>query len=177
MPGFVAPDARYQRSFLAAAAELLAEGRGGDDDTSAEGELLRDPPWRGAGGFEEFVRRLRAAATPGAPMRPGFVPDTTLWWVEGDEYLGRLSVRHALNDWLHDYGGHIGYIVRPSARRQGHATAMLRAGLPVAHALGIDPALLTCDLDNLASRRIIERAGGVLEDRRGDKLRFWMPTS
>lgn len=45
---------------------------------------------------------------------------------------------------------------------------MLHAALPVAHRLGIDPALVTCDLDNIASQRVIERNGGVLEDQRGD---------
>ncbi len=53
---------------------------------------------------------------------------------------------------------------------------MLVAALPVARGLGIDQALVTCDHDNLPSRRVIEKAGGVLEDRRGVKLRFWVPT-
>ena len=47
---------------------------------------------------------------------------------------------------------------------------MLAAVLPEAHARGIDPALLTCDADNVASRRVIEANGGVLEDQRGHKL-------
>jgi predicted acetyltransferase len=54
---------------------------------------------------------------------------------------------------------------------------MLAAVLPEADALGIDPALITCDIDNLASRRVIEANGGELEDQRGGKLRFWIPTS
>jgi predicted acetyltransferase len=74
-------------------------------------------------------------------------------------------------------GGHIGYDIRPSARRRGHATAMLAAALPVARSLGIGPALLTCDEDNTASRRVIEANGGVVEDKRGGKLRYWIPTS
>jgi len=78
---------------------------------------------------------------------------------------------------LRKVGGHIGYDIRPSARRHGHATAMLRAALAVAHRLNINPALLTCDTDNLGSRKVIERNGGVLEDQLGDKLRFWVPTS
>ena len=53
---------------------------------------------------------------------------------------------------------------------------MLAATLPLCHDLGIDPALVTCDTDNLASRRVIERCGGVLEDERQGKLRFWVPT-
>jgi len=48
-----------------------------------------------------------------------------LWWVDGSELLGRLSIRHELTDALRELGGHIGYVVRPSACRQGHANAML----------------------------------------------------
>jgi predicted acetyltransferase len=54
---------------------------------------------------------------------------------------------------------------------------MLAAALPVARSLGIDPALLTCDADNIASRKVIEANGGMLEDSRHGKLRYWVPTS
>jgi predicted acetyltransferase len=96
--------------------------------------------------------------------------------VEGDEFLGRTSIRHRLTPALLEIGGHVGYDVRPSARRRGHATAMLQAALVVARDLGIDPALVTCDVDNVGSRTVIERNGGVLEDQRSGKLRFWVPT-
>ncbi|RRR98574.1 GNAT family N-acetyltransferase [Glycomyces terrestris] len=107
----------------------------------------------------------------------GFVPVTTLWWAEGDTYLGRISIRHRLNEHLARIGGHIGYDVRPSARRRGHSTAMLAAALPHAAALGIDRALVTCDASNTASRKVIERNGGVLEDQRGTTLRYLVPTA
>ena len=70
----------------------------------------------------------------------------------------------------------IGYAVRPTARRRGHDTAMLRAGLAVAHDLGIASALITRDVDNIGSRRVIENNGGILEDQHGAKLRDWVPT-
>jgi predicted acetyltransferase len=54
---------------------------------------------------------------------------------------------------------------------------MLAAALPLARALGIDPALVTCDESNEGSRRVIEANGGRLEDKRGSELRFWVPTS
>jgi predicted acetyltransferase len=54
---------------------------------------------------------------------------------------------------------------------------MLRDALPIANRLGIDPALITCDTSNVASRKVIEANGGILEDQRGDKLRFWVATS
>jgi predicted acetyltransferase len=78
---------------------------------------------------------------------------------------------------LLDYGGHIGYDIRPSARRRGHATAMLAEALPVAAKLGIDRVLVTCDDDNVGSRKVIEANGGVFEDQRREKLRYWVPTS
>lgn len=104
------------------------------------------------------------------------MPCTTLWYVDGQTYVGRLAIRHRLTPRLLEAGGHIGFDVRPSARRRGHATAMLRSALPVALELGIDSALLTCDIDNVASRRVIEANGGELEDERRGRLRFWVPT-
>jgi GNAT superfamily N-acetyltransferase len=57
----------------------------------------------------------------------------------GEEFLGRIAVKHRLTDRLREVGGHIGYDVRPTARRRGHATAVLAAALLLAHDLGIEP--------------------------------------
>ncbi len=54
---------------------------------------------------------------------------------------------------------------------------MLREALPWCREIGIDPVLVTCDTDNVASRRVIENAGGLFEDKRDDKLRYWIPSS
>ncbi len=184
MAGLVVPDPRYQRSFLAAVEEvcgahederyagLTVIGQIGDfPGESFTAEELKD-----ADTFSAYTRRLRTLADHSAWLPDGIVPATYLWWVDGEEYLGRLSIRHSLTPWLRDFGGHIGYVVRPSARGRGHAQAMLAASLPVAHDLGIDLALLTCDDTNPASRRVIEAAGGVFEDQREDKLRYWIRT-
>jgi GNAT superfamily N-acetyltransferase len=88
-----------------------------------------------------------------SPRPGGSVPQTTLWWVNGEEFLGRISIRQRLTAGLREIGGHIGYDIRPSARGRGHATAMLAAALPVVRSLGVDWALLTCDEDNIASAR------------------------
>jgi predicted acetyltransferase len=127
--------------------------------------------------FARYVAMLLADERPDAPRPPGFVPGTNRWWVDGDTYLGRVSIRHLLTDHLRRFGGHIGYWIRPSARGQGHGSAAFWASFPVAVALGIDPALVTCDEDNLASRRIIERAGGVFENQIGVKRRYWVATA
>jgi predicted acetyltransferase len=168
-----------RESYVAAMAEFQAEGRGEPDDQTMIGAEIREygPTWHTPEGFARYVRDLRAEAEEDTPRPAGIVPATTLWWVEGAEYLGRLAIRHRLTPKLRDVGGHIGYDVRPSARRRGHATAMLRAALPVAARLGIDRALITCDVDNVGSRKVIEACGGEFEDQRGVKLRFWVPTS
>ena len=132
--------------------------------------------WATTASFAGYVEQLQAQSLPDSPRPAGRVPCTTLWYVEGPVYLGRLAIRHRLTPALLETGGHIGYDVRPSARRRGHATAMLRSALPVARGLGIDPALVTCDTGNVASRRVIEANGGVLEDERKGKLRFWVST-
>ena len=89
--------------------------------------------------------------------------------------IGFLAVRHRLNDWLLQEGGHIGYSVRPSRRGVGHASRALHLGLGHAAGLGLDRVLLTCEEDNVASRRTIVSAGGVYEDTRNGKQRFWIP--
>ncbi|MFC4912446.1 GNAT family N-acetyltransferase [Actinomadura gamaensis] len=159
--------------------EIRAEGRGAPDDDTSLGRELRayTGQWDDPEPFSRYVEYVRSLALDETPRPPAHVPTTVLWWVDGDEFLGRLTIRHRLTQWLLDVGGHIGYDVRPTARRRGHATAMLRAALPVARDLGIDPALVTCDADNTPSRLVIERNGGVLEDRRGIKLRYWVPCS
>jgi predicted acetyltransferase len=179
MADLAAPTSRVRVSFLAAMEEFQAEGRGTAGDNSMVGGEIRDygRGWADPALFEEYTRLLRDQAQEDAPRPAGFVPSTTLWWVEDGEYLGRIAIRHRLTEHLLQHGGHIGYDVRPSARRRGHATAMLARSLPVAAALGIDPVLITCDEDNIGSRKVIEANGGQFDDQRGGKLRFWVPAS
>jgi predicted acetyltransferase len=178
VPELIVPSVVVAGSFVIAMQEFQAEGRGGPDDDSTTGAEIREWQWRWAtpDGFAEYVAALRAQSEQETPRPAGRVPSTTWWWVDGPDYLGRIALRHQLTDQLRETGGHIGYDVRPTARRQGHATAMLRAVLPHVNGMGIDPVLITCDVDNIASRRVIEANGGVLEDERSGKLRFWVPT-
>jgi predicted acetyltransferase len=173
-----APTVAVAGSFLAAMTEFAAEGRGGPDDDTMIGAEIRgwQRRWDTPEGFAAYVAALRAESEEETPRPAGWVPSTTWWWVDGPGYLGRIALRHRLTPRLLERGGHIGYDVRPTARRQGHATAMLRAVLPRAHALGIDPALVTCAVGNVASRKVIQANGGVLDDERDGKLRFWVPT-
>jgi predicted acetyltransferase len=174
MAELIRPDTRLKASFLAAMEEFRAEGRAGDDSMIGWDFSRFGDSWESEEGFAAYVRGTLDEAD--RPRAEGFVCQTSWWWVEDEEYVGRISLRHELNERLRDFGGHIGYDVRRSRRRERHATRMLAAALREAHAIGIDEALLTCDADNAASRRVIELNGGVLEDQRGPKLRFWVPT-
>ena len=184
MPELIPPDVRCHQSFLAAVQEIRTvgevDGNAGlwiiPQVGSVNQEAVTPKELADAARFASYVARLRSLADPKTPLPNGIVHSTHLWWVVGDEYLGRLSIRHSLTPWLRDFGGHIGYVVRPSARRKGHATAMLAASLPYARRLGIQHALVTCDDTNIPSRKVIEACGGVFDDQRGEKLRYWLRT-
>ena len=95
------------------------------------------------------------------------------------QIVGRASLRHRLNDYFEREGGHIGYCVLPTHRRQGYGTQILRRGLELLRAHGIDRVLVTCHDDNVASAALIERCGGLYEStvpsRDGrSKRRFWI---
>jgi predicted acetyltransferase len=180
------PDPRHQLSYLDALAELAAEGNAHYLDLV----LPAEPGFRGASytlrtladpaTFEEFCQYTAALSDPDTARPAGWVTTTHLWMLADDTgeevVVGRISLRHALTPWLLEVGGHIGYAVRPTARRRGHATAALALMLDVAAERGIDPALVTCDDDNIPSRKVIEANGGVLEDVRNTKMRFWIAT-
>jgi len=178
MPQLARPSLDVRDSYLEVLDEFRAEGRLGDDDRTGLGHEARELPASSDddASFREYVEMLRQRALEEGVRPEGWVPDTLLWYVDGTEWIGRLDIRHRLSPQLIEVGGHIGYDVRPSMRRRGHATAMLRDSLPIAARLGISPALVTCRVDNIGSRKVIQANGGVLEDERNGSLRFWVPT-
>ena len=180
----VVPHPRFHASFLAAADEFTAVGEqhyagylSWPPDETFGGRTVTRDTLESTEGFADYCAFLRDNRLPDSPRPAAHVPATTLWMADGDEYVGRISVRHELTELLFTWGGHIGYAVRPSARRKGNATAALGMMLPICAELGIDPVLVTCDVDNVGSRLAIERNGGVYEDTREGKLRFWVPAS
>ncbi len=150
----VPPTERVRESFLRGLREFRHEGLpwwiGGDLET-----VEKD--------FAAFVATKLADATRRTET---FVPATHLWALMDEGFVGRISIRHELNDALRAVGGHIGYDTVPSFRGRGVATEMLRLALPVARGLGLAEVLVTCDDTNAASIRVIEKNGGTLRETR-----------
>jgi len=80
-------------------------------------------------------------------------------------FIGEIAIRRRLNDALARRGGHIGYGVRYSEWNRGFGTQMLALALEKAKKMHISPVLITCNDDNLASARIMEKNGFVLGDK------------
>ncbi|NND02078.1 MAG: GNAT family N-acetyltransferase [Acidimicrobiia bacterium] len=132
--------------------------------------------------FSDYLARLDEVLE-GTRLPSGHVPNTRHYGFVGGEIVGALSIRLELKGMLVTLGGHVGYQVLEPYRRCGYGTAMLRQALPICADLGLDSVLVTCDEDNIASRKIIESNGGVYEKTvhsarlRAPKLRYWIDTS
>jgi predicted acetyltransferase len=177
MPRLTAPALAQMPSFVTALKEGYQRDNLRAEDPGAVAQIEREPEW--------FLRQVNAP--PAHVVLPDGslgerVMETQLWYVEGDEFLGSVSVRHTLNELLERWGGHIGYAVRPSAQGRGYATAMLAGMLDHVRAnLPLERVMLTVNLNNPASMRVIEKNGGVLQDEvdhpwvEGDRgRRYWI---
>lgn len=112
--------------------------------------------------FKELVKLWQEDETKLAVER-GFVPSETWFLEDKGKLLGAINIRHYLNDHLKQIGGHIGYGVVPSERKKGYAMLMMTLIKPRLKALELEKVLLTCDLDNAGSNRVIQKSGGLLE--------------
>ena len=124
--------------------------------------------------YEEWLEEnLQAEA--GLNIPENWVPAIQLVSFDvAGQALGFLNLRLRLNDYLLENGGHIGYSIRPSERGKGYAKESLRQGLQVAKEKNIKKALVTCSVENPASRAVIVANGGAFEDVRNGVERYWI---
>ena len=129
---------------------------------------------------EVLLQRL-VDYSQGLSLQPGWVPMTIFWLLdESGTVVGASSLRHSLNPFLLNHGGHIGYYVAREQRGKGYGTHVLAFTLDEARKLGLERALLTVDSDNERSIRVIERNEAVMEDEGIDETtgrlhrRYWI---
>ncbi|MDT3425972.1 putative acetyltransferase [Paenibacillus forsythiae] len=127
-------------------------------------------------GYSKFLRLLPVLRdySRGVGLPPGHVPQTLYFLYAEGRPVGYGKLRHRLTDSLRVTGGHIGYCIRPAARRLGYGTALLAELLDKARGLGISRTLLTCNEDNEGSRRVIERNGGHMAELDNRYCRYWI---
>jgi predicted acetyltransferase len=138
-------------------------------------------PWvlsLNASDFPALVEKLEQS-TRGIGLAEGWVPHSTYWLVNAERrILGVVNIRHRLTESLNQIGGHIGYGIRPSERRKGYASELLRLSLAVTRDLGIREVLVICDAGNIGSEKTILKNGGefhsqVVVDGKSIR-RFWI---
>jgi predicted acetyltransferase len=142
----VEPSEEWQAAFVEMAAECRASG-----DTRYVLALNN---------FPAYLRKIEEGRLDAQPE--GRVPGTEFWLEDSGRIVACIRLRYRLTPALEQEGGHVGYDVRPTMRRLGYGTELLRLALPVLREQGISRARITCDDDNVGSARIIERNGGVL---------------
>jgi predicted acetyltransferase len=168
MVNLVDPAIQYISSYNQALEEFKHENRSLEYRCPKPGE-----------NFEDFQTRINNMQK-GEGLPEGYVPETVMWLVDANEFIGEASIRHELTDFLLKAGGHIGYVIRPTKRRLGYGTKLLELALKEAGKIGISKVLLTCDETNIGSAKIIEANGGILENAvdmdkgKPRKLRYWI---
>ena len=136
----------------------------------------------GYGNYKDFDKWLAGMKNrnTGTNLPSGYVRENFYLCYEGNELVGVFSLKFALTEYLLNYGGHIGYAVRPSKRKRGIATQILKQGLELAKQYGFDRVLCVCDEDNLASEKVIRKNGGIFESKVYDSeesvfvKRYWI---
>jgi len=165
----VLPTPEYKRKLMDYKREFIENGHSMDGTAGLRNaETFED--W-----YSAFCDNLKEET-----VRDGLVPSTTYMGISNNDgrLVGMIDIRHQLNEYLLNLGGHIGYSVRKSERQQGYATEMLALGLTECVKLNIKKVLITCDKDNIASAKTILNNGAILENEipEGNRItqRYWI---
>lgn len=148
----VAPTLNHEEEALRYRTEFLETGMN---------HITGSSSLQNATNYEEWLLTVRKAEME---ELNGFVKCFTYFGMIDNRIVGIIQIRHRLTEGLLRVGGHIGYSVRPAERRKGYATQMLSQSLDQCRKLGMSNVLITCDKDNVASAKTIQRCGGVLEN-------------
>jgi predicted acetyltransferase len=143
--------------------EICAELKDDFCALAAEGIAAKETPYiNWDGDFEDYLKRMQILAS-GENIPADEVPRNTYFLFCGEKIIGRSEIRRALNPELEIVGGHLGADIRRSERGKGFGSLILRLTLEKAKELGLERVLITCDKNNIASAKTIEKCGGVFE--------------
>ncbi len=168
----VKPALEHKESYIEALREFQAEGRYTFLDVH---DVEKN--------FEDFIEKVNDGKKhlhkPYADwVEP--VPETVLWLVKDNDFIGTLNIRHRLNWHLEKWGGHINFVIRPSMRSKGFGKKILQKGMPFACYLGIERALITMDPKDEVGLHVVEFCGGTFDgdtpetDQFPARKRYWL---
>ncbi|WP_112179863.1 GNAT family N-acetyltransferase [Paraliobacillus zengyii] len=109
-----------------------------------------------------------------------WIPESSTYWlVDHHELIGVVNIRHRLTEPLLNAGGHIGYGIRPSKRKNGYATQILSLALEKAKDMNLEKVLLVCNSANIASNKVIVNNGGIsdedfIDEKNNTLKRYWI---
>jgi predicted acetyltransferase len=154
---FVFPNLEYKNKAI----EFVNEFRQSNSNINGCGSLEK---YLNDSSYENWIKKVMADIDI-ANIEEGRVPAYTYFYVreEDDSIVGIINIRLALNDFLRNEGGHIGYSIRPTERRKGYATMMLRDALEFLKIIGLRNVIISCDKNNIASAKVIRNCGGILD--------------
>ncbi|MCF7830656.1 GNAT family N-acetyltransferase [Candidatus Gracilibacteria bacterium] len=164
----VKPNRKYEKSWKEVLSELETEGLMG---------FFNPNPLEKTRDLDHYIKQTKDCEE-GKNLPEDWVSSTTYWLVDNNKLIGQVNIRHKLTDSLKKLGGHIGYVIRPTARKMSYGTKILELALQKAESLGLKKVLITCDESNTASQKIIEKNKGVFQDKISGKdeptLRYWI---
>lgn len=160
MPIFTAPSAKYKTSYL----DALREGfhPRSSRDTFTESEIAQIES-----DFDLYISQITTYPKTEIQMDGKSyktVPQKTFWLIKNDNFIGCVHIRYELNDFWIQYGGNVGFYIRPSEHYKGYATSALEWAIDQLKDTGVKRILLTTGQGNVGSEKIILKSGGVLED-------------
>lgn len=116
--------------------------------------------------ISEWVENCKFQSTT-TNLEAGRVNATTFLTIDTDtcEMVGIVNIRHELNGYLMNVGGHIGYSIKPNHFGKGYGKQQLKLALDYCReVLKLESVLVTCDVDNIASFKVIQALGGIQEN-------------
>lgn len=145
----VKPSKKYLKSFLKAIDDYRKDenhfGRGGIDPLIKSIEENK---------VDEYLQQLSDYENA-KNLPEGWVPETRFWLIDGEEFIGSFSIRHALTPHLEKIGGHIAANISPKHRGKYSSFIGIKMCLEEAKKLDLDKVLMTCDVNNVASYKAI----------------------